>query len=67
MPQFKIFAAFVCDEGLMAATLNDFSFVEDYYVVTKTARGEAMRNVNCGFIAYDIVEVLVNLRFCNGI
>lgn len=67
MPQLVVFSAFIGNERGVGALLDDSAFVEYGYLIAEFAGAQAVADVYCGFIACNLIEFAVNLRFGNGV
>lgn len=67
MPQLVVFSAFIGNERSVGALLDDSAFVEYGYLIAEFAGAQAVAYVYCGFIACNLIEFAVYLRFGNGV
>lgn len=67
MPQLVVFSAFIGNERGVGALLDDSAFVEYGYLIAEFAGAQAVADVYCGFIACNLIEFAVYLRFGNGV
>ena len=55
-PKLVIFAAFIADQFIMRALLDDTPAVKYYYTVAETAGGQPVADIYCSLIFNDIVK-----------
>lgn len=67
MPQFIIFPHFIRNQFLMAALLDDGSFVEHRNLIAEFTGGEAVADVDSRLIACDVVKFRVDFHLCHRV
>ena len=61
VPQFVVLAGFVVYQFGMGALLDDCAFVEHRNLVAEHARGQTVTDIDCRFVAGDVIELTVLL------
>ena len=56
-----VLARFVCYQFGMGALLDDCAFVEHRNLVAEHARGQTVTDIDCRFVAGDVIELTVLL------
>ena len=67
VPQLVVFTVCVGNERSVRALLNDRTLVEYGDLVAELTRGQTVGDIDCGFVACDLVKLSVNLRFGNRV
>lgn len=61
MPEFVVLARFVCYQFGIGTLLDDCAFVEHRNLVAELARGQTVTDIDCRFVAGDVIELTVLL------
>ena len=67
VPEFMVFAGFICYQFGMCALLDDRAAMEYGDLVAELTAGQTMGNVDSGLIAGDVVELGIDLRLCDWV
>ena len=57
VPEFVVLARFVCYQFGVGTLLDDCAFVEHRYLVAELARGQTVTDIDCRFVAGDVIEL----------
>ena len=61
VPEFVVLARFVCYQFGMGALLDDRTFMEYGDLIAELARGQTVTDIDCRFVAGDVIELTVLL------
>ena len=67
IPKFIILAVFVCYQFGVCALLDHSTLVEYSDFIAELAGGETMRDIDCGLVTDNLIELTVNLSFSNRV
>jgi len=67
VPELVVFTVRICQQFLMRANLNDFALVEHGDLIAEAAGGQAVADIDCSLIAYDLVKLRIDFCFGNGV
>ena len=67
VPEFMVFAGFICYQFSMGALLDDRAAMEYGDLIAELAARQAVRDINSRLIAGNVVELGVDLRLCDRV
>ena len=67
VPEFVVFAVYVCKQAVVGTLLDHAAFVEHGDLIAELAGRQAVTDVDCRLVTGDVIEFGVDLCFGDGV